>query len=265
MNLGKIIALLLLSGFCCAARAEDATREAVQDAVNAELAADRADHTVWIFHEVDRKAHNSVVQWVAQTPRGDITRVLTRDGQKISPDQQRRSVEAFIHDPSAQARQRQANARDDQQATNLLKLLPVAFLWTETVKNAETTTYHFKPDSSFHPPSHEARVFSAMEGDMTVDNQQHRIQEIKGRLVHDVNFGWGILGRLYRGGTFQVERRQVEHGLWDITETHVHISGHALLFKTISEQEDDEKTEWQREPDNVTLEQAAEAVMKKSE
>lgn len=262
MNLRKIVVLFLLSALCYAARAADPTRDAVQNAVNTELAADRADHSVWIFHDVDRKPNNSVVQWVAQTHKAEVNRVLSKNGQKIPLQQQRNSVEAFVHDSSAQAKQRQVGARDDQQATNMLRLLPVAFVWTLASKSAETTTYHFKPDSNFHPPTHEARVFSAMEGDMTVDNQQHRIQEIKGRLVHDVNFGWGILGKLYRGGTFRVVRTQVGHGIWDITETHVHISGHALIFKTISEQEDDEKTQWQRQPDNMTLEQAAEAVMK---
>ena len=34
--------------------------------------------------------------------------------------------------------------------------------------------------------------------------------------------------------------------MWQITETHVHIGGHALLFKTIGEQEDEVKTEFRR-------------------
>jgi hypothetical protein len=49
----------------------------------------------------------------------------------------------------------------------------------------------------------------------------------------------------------------------DITATHVHIRGHALIFKSISEQEDDEKSFFSRQPDNVSLEQAASAVMAK--
>jgi len=60
-----------------------------------------------------------------------------------------------------------------------------------------------------------------------------------------------------------VDREQTAPGLWQITITHVHIQGRALLFKTISEQEDDTKTSFTREPDSVTLEEAAEAVMKK--
>lgn len=235
----------------------------VEQAVNVELAADEADHSCWIFHEVDRKPKNSVEQWVAQTPQGDVTRVLTRNGREISEVEQRKSIESFIHDPNAQAKQREAGRRDDKEAADLLKLLPVAFVWTETGKSEETTTYHFKPDPRFHPPSREARVFGATEGDMTVDNEQHRIQELKGQLIHDVNFGYGLFGRLRRGGSFEVERRQIAHGIWQITASHIHIEGHALIFKAISEEEDDVRASFEQEPDNVSLEQAAEAVMKK--
>jgi hypothetical protein len=242
--------------------AQDA-KQIVQQAVNTELAADRSDHTCWIFHEVDRKPKDSVVQWVAQTQKGEITRVLARNNQQISKAQQQLDINKFMHDPGAQAKQRQDSQHDDQQATALLKLLPVAFIWVQTGKNDSTTTLHFKPDPHFQSPSREARVFGAMEGDMTVNNNRHRIQELKGHLIHNVDFGYGLLGKLNQGGSFAVERQDIGEGEWQITATHIHIQGHALIFKSISEQEDDQKTSFSREPDQVTLEQAAAAVMRK--
>jgi hypothetical protein len=149
--------------------------------------------------------------------------VLSRNGQPISEAQQRASIDKFIHDPSVQANQRRSGQHDDEQAEALLKLLPVAFIWTQTGSNDKTTTLHLKPDPNFRPPSREARVFSAMEGDMTVENSHHRIQELKGTMIRDVNFGWGLLGKLEKGGSFSVERRETGPGVWQITETHIHI------------------------------------------
>jgi muramoyltetrapeptide carboxypeptidase LdcA involved in peptidoglycan recycling len=60
-----------------------------------------------------------------------------------------------------------------------------------------------------------------------------------------------------RGGTFNIERRQLSSGIWQITESHVHINGKALLFKNIGEQEDDVKSEFQQMPQDMTLGQAA--------
>jgi hypothetical protein len=97
-----------------------------------------------------------------------------------------------------------------------------------------------------------------MMGELVVDREQNRIETISGRLVQDVTIGWGLLGRLHEGGTFRVERRQIAPKLWQITETHVHIEGRALLFKNIGQQEDEVQTDFTPVPAGTTLEQAAE-------
>ena len=43
------------------------------------------------------------------------------------------------------------------------------------------------------------------------------------------------MGKMDEGGTFSVERRELGPGVWEITESHVHIHGHTLLFKDIGE------------------------------
>jgi phosphoribosylaminoimidazole (AIR) synthetase len=95
-----------------------------------------------------------------------------------------------------------------------------------------------------------------MEGDMQVDTGQLRIVSLKGRLIHDVKIAGGLLGNLNAGGTFDVERRQTGKSIWQITESHIHIQGHALIFKTISEQEDDVKTNFTQLPGETSLQQA---------
>jgi hypothetical protein len=252
------IGILLLLSVTIAA-AQDA-KPIVQQAVQTELEANHNDHTRWLFYEEDRKPKDDLKQWVAQTAQGDLRRVLEKNGQKLSPEQQKKDVDSFLHDSSTQAKQRKAGAHDDAQAEELLKLLPDAFLWSRTKDEDGQTTLHFKPNSSFHPPDREARVFSAMEGDMVVHDSQHRIVSLKGHLMRDIKFGGGFLATLRAGGTFDVERRPTGPSSgtteWQITETHVHIDGHALLFKSISEQEDDVKTQFRQLPGNATPEQA---------
>jgi hypothetical protein len=76
----------------------------------------------------------------------------------------------------------------------------------------------------------------------------NHIRTFRGSLTEDFRIGFGILGKLNKGGTFDIERREVGPGFWEITETHVHIGGHALFFKTIGQQEDDVKTDWKPSP-----------------
>lgn len=257
-----VLTASLLCLFGSALYAQDA-RQMVQRAVNSELAADNADHSLWTYHEVDSKPGNSVTQWVAQTTQGSLKRVIEHNGQPVPMSQQWKKVEAFIHDPGAQQTQRQNSQKDDQQAASLLQMLPQAFIWTIASKDCDTTTFHFVPNPNFNPPTRQARVFAAMEGNLTVDNAQQRIIRLKGTMIHNVNFGWGILGSLKKGGWFEVDREQTAPGIWQIAVTHIHIQGHALLFHTISEQEDDILTNFERLPDNITLEQAVGPLMKK--
>lgn len=257
---GRLLAWTLLIGICTVASGQQ-PRQIVQEAVRAEIAADAADHSVWMYYEVDRKPGDGVVQWAAQTRMGELDRVLQLDGRSLSLTQQRTKMEAFIHSSSAQAKQRQSGEHDDKQAAQMLNMLPNAFIWTQTGQHDDMTYLHFRPNPNFTPPTWESRVFAAMEGDLTVADKGHRIVSLKGRLIHQVKFAWGLLGELEPGGTFNVERRQLAPGIWEITETHVHIQGHALIFKSISEQEDDVKSRFEQLPQNITFQQAEEKLL----
>jgi hypothetical protein len=117
-------------------------------------------------------------------------------------------------------------------------------------------TLSYRPDPNFDPPDMEARVMGAMTGTMIVANPGHHIRTFQGRLDNDVTIGFGFLARIKTGSNFDIERREVAPGLWQITETHTHVSGHALFFKTIGQQEDEVKSELTLVPLGTTLEQA---------
>ena len=233
-----------------------APRDVVRRAVQTELVSSQNDHSHWRYFEVDRQPSKSVKQWVAEARLVSLNRVVERNGQPLSEAQQQQEMKAFINDPRAQSKQRKGGQHDDEQAAELLKILPDAFIWTKTGESGSNTVFHFKPDPSFHAPDLEARVFAAMEGDMAIDREQYRIASLKGRLIRDVKIGYGLLGELKAGGTFDVERRELTPKVWEIAETHVHIQGHALIFKTISENEDDVKSNFKQIAGTTSLEQA---------
>lgn len=257
---GRSLALAVLAGVCTVGQCQKAD-QIVQQAVRAEMAADAADHSLWMYYEVDRKPGASVVQWAAQTRMGELDRVLQQNAQRLTPAQQLKKMNTFINSSAARARQHKNSQQDDKQAAQMLSLLPTAFVWTQTSQSGSTIYLHFKPNPNFNPPTWESRVFAAMEGDMAVDIAEHRIISLKGRMIRQVKFAWGLLGELEPGGTFDVERRQLARGIWEITEAHVHIQGHALIFKSISEQEDDVKTKFQQLPSDITFQGAKEKLM----
>jgi hypothetical protein len=239
-------------------------RDIVKQAVQTELVASHDDHSHWLYFEIDRQPSKTVKRWVAQARSASLERVVERNGQPLPETQQREEMSSFINDTHAQTKQRKSGQHDDEQAAELLRILPDAFIWSRTGEKGGSILLHFKPDPQFSPPDMEARVFAAMEGDMAIDREQHRIVSLKGRMIRDVKIGYGLLGELKAGGAFDVERRELSPHLWEITETHVHIQGHALIFKTISEEEDDVKTHFEQLAGTTSLDQAQAELLHQS-
>jgi hypothetical protein len=245
----------MLVASALAMKAQDA-KQIVQQAVNTQLAADRDDHTHWRYLKTDDGKDKIVV---VETENGAITRHIEVNGQpasEVTLAADNKEIQKFIHDPELQQRQRQNGAHDDKSATELLNLMPQAFLWKMESQTSQSITLSYRPNPNFDPPDMEARVMGAMTGTMVVTNPDHRIRTFKGRLDNDVTIGFGFLARIKTGSNFDIERREVAPGVWQIAETHVHISGHALFFKTIGTQEDEVKSDFTLVPLGTTLEQA---------
>jgi hypothetical protein len=250
---------LALVLFAASALQAQSPAQIVQTAVNTELAASRNDHSLWKYRDEQRKAGK--VSIVVQTAQGSVKRQVEKNGAPLTAEAAQAEdarVQSFIHDPEKIAKQKKDGAADDRNAAELLNMLPTAFLWKIANENGDAVTLSFTPNPDFSPPDMQSRVLSAMAGELVVDKKQHRIKTISGKLVRDVTFGWGLLGRMKEGGTFRVERRELKPGLWQITETHVNIVGKALLFKDIGEQQDEIQTDFTQVPAGTTLEQAAE-------
>jgi hypothetical protein len=219
----------------------------VRQAVSVELDANRTDKSIWTYRENNITPEKHAIYTTIETPQGTLRRLIELNNHPLSPQaaaNETRRIQNYVSDPSEQAKARRASAHDDAQAAEMLKMLPDAFIWTHAGENGDLLTLNFRPNPDFDPPDMQSRVLGIMAGQLIISRESHRIRTLRGKLTDDVRIGWGILGKLDQGGTFDVERRMVGDGRWQITETHVHIGGHALLFHTIGQQEDDVKTDW---------------------
>ena len=252
---------MVLVASALGSQAEDA-KQIVQQAVNTQLAADRGDNSHWRYIRTDDGKDKVVV---VETEHGAISRHIEVNGRPASPAtlaEDDENIQKFIHDPGMQKKQRENGAHDDKSAIELLNLMPEAFVWKVESQTPELITLSYIPNPNFDPQSMESRVMGAMSGTLTVAMPGHRIKTFKGRLGKDVTIGFGLLARIKAGSTFDIERKEVAPGYWQISETHVHISGHALFFKTIGTQEDEMKSDFTLVPLGTTLEQAVGMLQK---
>ncbi len=221
-------------------------QQEIAAAVQSEIAADRADHSNWVYRHHDVTPDADTLTLVAESPQGSARRKLEDHGRPLTSEQARQEtarIRAFAADQARQQKLKRDSRHDDDEAETMLRLLPVAFLWETRSETPDRLLLAFRPNPAFSPHTLTARVLSMMAGEVAIvrphGGQPARIQSIAGTLTDDVTFGWGLLGRLRKGGSFRVERSEIAPGIWQITGSHIHIDGRALLFKTIGEQEDE--------------------------
>ena len=239
-------------------------KQLVQDVMQNELRVDSSDHSHWIYRDQKKTPDKSTVKMVIETANGDVEKTIEIDGRPLTPEERKQDqakIENLVNDPAAQQKQRENREHDGDQARSLMKMLPDAFIWTEAGRSDGSVTLEFKPNPEFKPPTREARVFAAMAGKMVVNEKEKRLESLSGELTEPVEFGFGFLGRLQKGGTFHIERKEVAPGEWKTTGTHIHIHGRALLFKSIDEQEDEETSDYKPAP-SLSLEEAANMLNK---
>jgi hypothetical protein len=92
-----------------------------------------------------------------------------------------------------------------------------------------------------------------MQGFLLIDPVANRIARIDGTLFRDVSFGWGIIGRLDKGGHFVVRQADIGDGSWDLTGMNLKITGKILLFKGISMISEETFSEFHSVPQDLTF------------
>lgn len=259
----KRIALLscfLLTGFSGLAISQQLSpQELVKQVVHNEIEANQNDHSHWMYRDADTVPARSAVKLVVETPDGTASKLIELGGRPLTQRQQAQDearMERILTDPSVVAKQRKSSAHDNQQTVSLMKMLPYGFLWSYAGESNGEITLDFKPNPAFQPPTYASRVFAAMAGQMVVDARQKRIKVLSGTLIQTVEIAWGLFGEMNKGGTFHVVHSEVAPGIWEITQLHVHIQGHMLIFKSINEQEDEITSDYKRTPSSMTLREA---------
>ena len=246
--------------------AESANEFARKVLVN-EARAETQDQSHWMLRLETDKPQGKEVEQVVQTKYGELKRHVLLNGRALSTRQQHEEderIQKLVHNPDALRKSMRDENEDSNRSQKMLKMLPDALIFSYGEHRGDTVELHFKSNPNFRPPSHEAQVFQALEGDIWVSSKQARLVELTGHLSREVKFGGGWLGHLNQGGQFEVKQTEVEPGYWELTLLNVNMKGKALFFKTVNVQQKMQRSQFRRVSDDLTLSQAAEILRKQA-
>ena len=234
--------------------------------IDNELRTEDQDKTHWMFRIETRKPESgSEVDEVIQTTKGELQFPVLINGHPPSKTEEEKAesrIQQLVNNPAAAQKSRKEKSEDYSRSRRMLTILPEAFIYTYGARQGDRVQLKFRPNPHFRSHGFEEEVFHAMDGSLWVDEKQNRLAEMSGHLTNGVKFLGGLLGHLDKGGSFDVKQEPVAAGYWELTVLNVHMTGRALFFKTISEQQQFYRSEFKRVPDNLTLAQADEMLKK---
>ena len=247
------VAAVLVASAAIAFAQTEAPGQLVREVVYNELH-DHQQHGYWRYW-VERQDRLSEQ---IETAEGPVSRQIAVDGRSLAGEVEQREsarLEQMLASPAERARRRQEYAEDEKRIGRIVALLPEAFVYEYAGEENGCYKLHFRPNPAYPPHGVEARIFHAMNGELWVDARYKRMVRLDGTLAENVDFGFGLLGRLYRGGWFRLERTRVSATDWKTARLEVHMSGRALLFKTIARETSETRGGFSSVPAGLTLEQ----------
>ena len=175
---------------------------------------------------------------IVETRDGDVARLLSIDDRPLGQaDEQKEEarLDTLASDPSLQKHRKQSEDGDMHIVLKLLRMLPDAFLYqyAGTTQGAAgmVEKFTFKPNPKFDPSDYETQALTALSGEIWIDPQQERVTHLEGHLLQDTDYGWGILGKLDKGGWVVIEQADVGGSQWRIVHVQMQMSMR-ILFKT---------------------------------
>ncbi|MEO6966727.1 MAG: hypothetical protein ABI076_12670, partial [Acidobacteriaceae bacterium] len=144
-------------------------------------------------------------------------------------------LRGLLADPSLQEHRRRSEQKDAARITDIMRLLPEAFLYKAVDRDASKDLIHltFTPNPRFSPPTLESRVLTGVRGDVWIDSQDLRVVRIKGHLFRQVEYGWGILGTLYPGGAISIEQVKTSDCGWRFAHLNLDLTGKKFMFASL--------------------------------
>jgi hypothetical protein len=237
----------------------------VKDAIKHQIEADAADHTHWRYHIHREDEKGSQDRDVIDTKDGQIARTLLINGQPLTPEQRSADelrMKKLVDDPSERAKRDKRAKEDESKAAQMFKAIPDAFVFKyEGAENGQVRLSFF-PNPHYDAPTRELQVFRSMSGMIWIDRAALRMTRLDGSLFEDVTFGWGLLGRLNKGGAFSVSQSRIADDHWEIVSLDVRMSGHAVVFKTINVKQLQRITDFHRISDSMTISEAYQVLEK---
>lgn len=221
----------------------DATQELIQQAVANELKSPFVtQNCTYQYHR--QASGKEETRFMIKTSDLIIGKLISIANVPVSQDEDEKEdqrLQGLLSDARQQDKQRREQQKFENQMRALIQAIPQAFRFTKTQTEAGPggdvfVHFAFQPSPDFKPANIDLELLRGLAGTMVIDAKRKRVVNLRAHLSRDVDFGWGILVHLNRGGTFVLDRDPAANSISNIRDFSVDVSGRVLVLKKFSVQ-----------------------------
>ena len=199
---------------------------------------------------------------IVETKDGAVARLVSLFDKPLSQDEEQveqARLDMLFHDPSRQRHRQHGEEGDIGIVLKLLRMLPDAFLYeysgAASGPSGPVEKFTFRPNPNFSPPDLETKALTALTGEIQIDAAQERVTRLEGHLQQDTDYGWGVLGKLDKGGWIVIEQADVGNHQWRIARFKMRMNLR-ILFKDKNFDTTEEMTQYAPVPPGIDYRQA---------
>jgi len=223
----------------------------------------RQQKALWASR-VERRAGGHVYrEEEIETVEGPVRRLLAVDGHEPSPSERKQDddrLQGLMQNPKARQTLKKNRETDEKKFEDLLRVIPDAFLFEDEGRQGGLEKLAFRPNPGYSPVTYEETVLQAMSGVILIDLQEKRLALLAGALMHQVSFGYGLIGHVNQGGTIEIHRTRISSGRWKTSSSKINLEGRFIFFKTISKQLDETRFDFEPVAPDMTIQRAVEQM-----
>lgn len=182
---------------------------------------------------------------VIESQQGTVARLVERNGQPLTAAEdaaERSRLNDILTSPNDFLKHKRHDEEGRNYVIQLVKASPSAMLFSYVpgqpqppgVKSPQVVI-DFTPDPSFRPATLITEALTGLAGRLWIDQATGHLTRIEGRILRPVNVGWGLVAKVYPGGTVEFEQTCVDGRHWVSSHLAEDVTLREMMVRTVND------------------------------